>query len=112
MMATLKAATCSLIQINVLEGFLDKVKSSRKMELPDDKGARVKITMTPNPKVECLHKEKDNSPTRLLAATFAYKILCKFVNGTMQWEMQKQYNVKAKQLTTCITGHEYLGGSN
>ena len=112
MMATLKPATCPLIQINALEGFLDKVKNPRKMELPDNKGARVKITMTPNPMVECLHKEKDNSPTRLLAATFAYKMLCKFTNGTTQREMQKQYSVKAKQLTTCITGRKYLGGSD
>ena len=112
MMATLKAATRPLIQINALEGFLDKVKNHRKMELPDDKGARVKITMTPNPRVDCLQREKDNSPTQLLAATLAYKMLCKFTNGTTQWEMQKQYSIKAKQLATCITGHKYLGGSN
>ena len=82
------------------------------MELPDDKGTRVKITMTSNPKVDCLQREKDNSPTQLLAATLTYKMLCKFVNGTTQREMQKQYSVKAKQLTTCITGHKYLGGSD
>ena len=112
MMATLKAATCPLIQVNALEGFLDKVKNPRKMELPDDMGARVKLTMTPNPKVECLQKEKDNSPTRLLAATLAYKILCKFANGTTQWEMQTRYVVKAKQLAACLMGRKYLGGSN
>ena len=112
MMATLKAATRPLIQINALEGFLDKVKTPRKMELPDDKGARVKLTMTPNPKVECLHKEKENSLTQILAATLTYKILCKFVNGTMQQEKQKQYSVKAKQLATCVMGHKYLGGSD
>ena len=112
MMATLKAVTRPLIQINALEGFMDKVKTTRKMELPDYKGARVKLTMTPNPKVECLQKEKDNSPTRLLAAMLTYKILCKFVNGTTQWEMQTKYIVKAKQLTACITGHKYLGGSD
>ena len=89
MMATLKAVTHPLIQINALEGFLDKVKTPRKMELPDDEGARVKITMTPNPNVECMLKEKDNSPTRLLAATLAYRLLCKFVDGTTQREMQK-----------------------
>ena len=83
-MATLKAVTHPLIQVNALEGLLDKVKTPRKAELPDDMGARVKLTMTPNPKAECLQKEKDNSPTRLLAATLAYKILCKFGDGTTQ----------------------------
>ena len=84
MMATLKAVTHPLIQINTLKGFLDKVKTPRKMELPDDKGARVKITMTPNSNVECMLKEKDNSPTRLLAATLTYRLLCKFTDGTTQ----------------------------
>ena len=38
LMATLRAMACPLIQINTLEGFLDKTKTPRKMELPDDKG--------------------------------------------------------------------------
>ena len=74
-MATLKAATHPIIQINTLERFQDKIKTPRRMELPDDKGARVKITMTPNPNAECMLKEKDNSPTHLLAATLAYRLL-------------------------------------
>ena len=112
MMATLKAATRPLIQVNALEGFLDKVKTPRKMELPDDMGTRVKLTMTPNPKVEYFQKEKDNSPTRLLAATLMYKILCKFGNGTTQREMQTRYIIKAKQLAACLMGQKYLGGSD
>ena len=112
MMATLKAATRPLIKINALEGFMDKIKTPRKMELPDDKGARVKITMTSKPNVECMLKEKDNGPTHLLAATLAYRLLCKFSDGTTQREMQKGYNVRAKQLTTCIMGRKYLGSSD
>ena len=97
-MATLKAVTHPLIQVNALEGLLDKVKTLRKVELPDDMGARVKLTMTPNPKAECLQKEKDNSPTRLLAAMLAYKILSKFGNGTTQREMQAKYIIRVKHL--------------
>ena len=55
---------------------MDKVKTQGKAELPDDMGARVQLTMTPNPKAECLQKEKDNNPTQLLVATLGYKILC------------------------------------
>ena len=112
LMATLKAVTRPLIQVNVLEGLLDKVKTLRKVELPDDVSARLQITMTPDPKAKSLQKEKENSPTRLLAATVAYKILCRFGNGTMQWEMQAKYSVKAKQLAACLTGHKYLGGTD
>ena len=111
-MATLKVVTRPLIQVNALEGLLDKVKTPSKTELPDDMGARVKLTMTPNPMVECLQKEKDNSPTRLPAATLTYKILCKFGNGTTQREMQTRYIVRAKQLAACLTGHKYLGGTD
>ena len=111
-MATLKAVNHPLIQVNALEGLLDKVKTPRKTELPDDMGARVELTMTPNPKVECLQKQKDNSPTWLLAATLAYKILCKFGNGTTQREMQTRYIVKVKQLAACLTGRKYLGGTD
>ena len=84
LIATLKVVTHSLIQVNALEGLMDKVKTPKKAELPDDMGARVQLTMTPNPKAKCLQKEKDNNPTLLLAATLAYKILCQFGNGTTQ----------------------------
>ena len=111
-MATLKVVTRPLIQVNALEGLLGKVKTPRKVELPDDMGARVRLTMTPNSKAECLQKEKDNSPTRLLVTTLAYRILCKFGNGTTQQEMQAEYVIRAKQLTACLTGHKYLGGTD
>ena len=110
--ATLKVVTHPLIQVNALEGLLDKVKTPRKMKLPDDMGARVKLTMTPNPKVECLQKEKDNSPTQLLAAMLAYEILCKFGNGTTQREVQTRYIIRVKQLAACLTGRKYLGGTD
>ena len=112
LMATLKAVTRPLIQVNALEGLMDKVKTPRKAELPDDMGARVQLTMTPNPKVEGLQKEKDNSPTRMLAATLAYKILCQFGKGTTQREMQAKYAIKAKQLAACLTGRKYLGSTD
>ena len=84
LMVTLKVVTCPLIQVNALEGLLDKVKMPKKLDLPDKIGARVRITMTPDPTAKSLQMEKDNSPTRLLAATVAYKILCRFGDGTTQ----------------------------
>ena len=84
LMATLKATTCPLIQINALEGFLDKPRVPRRAELPDDTEFRVWVTMTLNPNLKGLLKEKENSPTHLLAATFAYKLLHKFSDGVTQ----------------------------
>ena len=81
-------------------------------ELPDDQPERVKILLTPDAQATLLQKEKPNSPTRLLAATYAYKILNKFGPGTMQRGLQETYQVKAKQLATCITGCKYLGGAD
>ena len=84
LMATLKAVTRLLIQVNALEGLLDKVKMPKKLDLPYKIGARVQITMTLDPMAKSLQMEKENSPTRLLAATVAYKILCRFGDGTTQ----------------------------
>ena len=81
-------------------------------ELPDDQPERVKILLTPDAQAILLQKEKPNSPTRLLAATYAYKILNKFGPGTTQRSLQETYQVKAKQLATCITGCKYLGGAD
>ena len=112
LMTTLKATTCSLIQINALEGFLDKPRAPRRAELPDDTESRVRATMAPNPNVKDLLKEKENSSTHLLVATFAYKLLHKFSDGGTQQDMQKKYNIKAKQLGMCIMDRKYMGGSD
>ena len=111
LMATLKATTRPLIQINALEDFLDKPRAHRRSELTDDTESRVRATMSPNPNMKDL-KEKENSPTCLLAATFTYKLLCKFSDRVTQRDMQKKYNVKAKQLAMCIMGRKYMGDSD
>ena len=68
--------------------------------------------MIPDPDVVELKMECVNGPNRLLAATFAYRILKMFTEGTIQRELQEKYQVKAKQLTLCIIGRHYLGGTD
>ena len=70
------------------------------------------MLLTPDPQAPLLLKEKVNSETRLLAATYAFKILSRFGTGTTQKQMQETYLVKAKQLSLCLTGRKYLGGSD
>ena len=48
LVATLKAATHPLIQVNALEGLLDKIRTPKKMDLPDEINTRILITMTPD----------------------------------------------------------------
>ena len=72
----------------------------------------MRILLTPDPWATLLQREKPNSATRLLAATYTYKILNTFGPGTTQRGLQETYQVKAKQLATCITGHKYLGGAD
>ena len=66
------------------------------MELPDYRATQVKLTMIPDLNSEHIKKEKANSMTRLLVATFSYKILKKFTDGVMQQELQEKYLVRPK----------------
>lgn len=75
LMAALKATTQLLIQVNALKGFLDEPLAPRKADLPENKADRMKITMVPNPNKADFMKEKENSPTCLLVASFMYKVL-------------------------------------
>ena len=68
LMATLKVVTCPLIQVNALEGLMDKVKILRKAELPDDVEARVQLTMTPKPAVETLTERKGQEPNPVVGS--------------------------------------------
>ena len=101
----LKVNVRLMVQINVMPGFLKKpITSQREAELLDDRNTRIKLMMTLDPKSKHLTNEKPNSTTHLLAATFAFKILKKFANGTTQREMQEIYIIRPKQLAVCITG--------
>ena len=65
-----------------------------------------------DPMVDIMKCENFNSPTRLLAATLAFKLLRKFGNGMTQRNMQEMFHICPKQLALCITGHKYLGGTD
>ena len=109
----LKASIRPLIQINSLAGFLDEPKAGvTGRSLLETKDDRVLATMTPAPSSKTLKNEKVNSPTRLVVATLAFKILNKFSSGITQRKMQDRYDVKPKQLALYLTGRRYLGGSD
>ena len=112
LLTIIHASIRPLIQLKELTPLETTTTQKKSRELPDEQEERVKILLTPDPQAPLLRKEKVNSETRLLAATYAFKILGTFGTGTTQKQMQETYLVKAKQLSLCLTGRKYLGGSD
>ena len=108
----IQASIRPLIQLKELTPLKSATTQKKPMELPDEQEERIKMLLIPDPQAPLLCKEKANSETRLLAATYAFKILSRFGTGTTQKQMQETYLVKAKQLSSCLTGRKYLGGSD
>ena len=78
LMTVLKASVRPVIQVNALPGFIQQVTwKVTPTDVPEDKTERIRTTMTPNARSQYIRNEKPNSPTRLLAATLAFKILKK-----------------------------------
>ena len=111
-MLVLKASIRPLIQLRTSAGVDITATTSKPKELPKEQAERIEILITPDPDTPQLKREKVNSPTRLLAATYTFKIMNTFSDGTTQRGLQERYQVKAKQLATCITGKKYMGGTD
>ena len=112
LMTILEASTRPLIQIKTTSAFKPPDISGKMGELPDDLEERVELHMMPNPEAKPIKDEKVNSPTRLLAAMWAYRISNIFGKGTMQCKIQELYSMRAKQLAASIMGRKYLGGAD
>ena len=113
LLLVLKASVCPLVQINTLDKFWkDPASNLQKAELPDDIPQHLRLTMIVDPTVNIMKWENFNSPTCLLAATLAFKLLKKFGNGAIQRNMQEMFHIRPKQLALCITGCKYLGGTD
>ena len=112
LMLVLKASIRPLIQLRTAVGLDIEAVTNRPAELPDDQAERIEVMMFPDPNTSWLKKEKINSPTRLLTATYAFKTINRFRKGITQQSIQERYQLKAKQLVACITGRKYLGGTD
>ena len=104
LMIVLKASTRPLIQVRVTSGLMRPEAPGRTVELPEGQDERVELLMVPDPMAKSLKNERVNSPTRLLAAMWAFRILNVFGRGTTQRKIQDSYSGWAKQLAACITG--------
>ena len=111
LMIIIKASIRPLIQLNTMAKLDTTTTAKKPLELPEEQTECVKLMLAPNLGASMLKKEKMNSATRLLAAIYAFKILTKFGNGMTQRWMQEEYQVSPKQLSLCLTGRKYLGGT-
>ena len=107
----LQASFRPLIQVRATSAFMEPDTPSRTMELPEQE-ERVELLMGPDPTAKSLKNKRINSPTRLLAVMWAFRIINIFGRGTTQRRMQESYSVRAKKLAACITGKKYLGSTN
>ena len=110
LMMVLKASIRPLIQIKPSSALIESDAAGGACELPDDPEERVEKLMIPDPALKSLWDERINSPTRLLVAAWAFRIINVHSKGTTQKKMQDSYSVKEKQLAACIMGRKYLGG--
>ena len=111
-MTILDASIRPLIQIKATTAWKPRDTPEETRGLPDDPEERVKLMLLPTPTARTLRDEKINSPTRLLVATWAYRVSNVFGKGSTQRKIQEVYSVWAKQLSACITGRKYLGGAD
>ena len=79
-------------------------KDGKKRDLPENTSVRAIATMILMPAAETIRKERVNSPTRLLAATLAFKIIQKFADGTTQCSMHEKYSIECKELALNLSG--------
>ena len=108
----LKASIRPLIQIKPATLLLEPDPPTTSHDIPDDPEERIEKLMIPDPKSKLLRGERINSPTRILAAAWAFRVLNIYGKGMTQRKMQECYSIRAKQLSTCITGRKYLGGTD
>ena len=74
----LKASIRPLIQLRAAAGIELESLTDAPAELLDDQDERIEIMMFPDQNTPLLKKENINSPSRLLTATYAFKIINKF----------------------------------
>ena len=89
-----------LITLKTLPKYVEKMvaheESERHME---DRKSQVMQMITPDASFHIIRKEEANSPTHLLVAAFAFKIINKFGGGTTQRKMQEGLRKRAENIS-------------
>ena len=102
-MVIIKASIRPLIQLNATAELDVTTTATRSLELPDDQTEWVRIMLTPDPEALLLRKEKINSPTWLLAATYTFKILTVFKLKLKLITFGIVHHMNAGHFQVCLT---------
>ena len=100
----LNAAIRPLVQLNVLEKFLNPVTDPVQPMTEEQRMAKVEKMILPRHDVACMKHEPRNGPTHILAAAVWLKLKRKFFNQVTTKEACELFDVRAKQLSRVITG--------
>ena len=80
-------------------------------DLPDDITDRVHDTMIQNLTEKTFVKETDYNWIKLLAVTLAFYLDRSFGKACKMKDVREHFIVRTKQLSLCIMGRKYVGGS-
>ena len=111
LMLIMKNAVHPLIHLNASPGLFNPPLKKECKELPNNHEEQVHDMMIPNPKEKIFVKEVHYNSTCLLAATLAFYIDRSFRKSCTMKEVRECFIIRTKQLSLCITGRKYLGGS-
>ena len=100
-----------LVQINILEGFLNPVEDRQPKMTEEERWEKVQKTVLPVSNAPCLAHEPKNGPTHILAAAVWLKLNHKYFNEGTAKEACDRFEVRAKQLSRVLTGRKYLGST-
>ena len=108
----LKAAIRPLIQINVLEKFLNLTTDPKPKSSTDQRRHKILVNLLPNSDSPAIQKEPQNNPTWLLTAVLYIKLKRNFLNEVTQKETEEKFMVCSKQLSKLLSSKWYLGGKD
>ena len=80
LLSVINGAVHPLVQLNILEGFLNPVEDKKAKTTEEEKREKVRKTVLPIPNAPCLAHEPQNSPTRILTAAVWLKMSKKYFN--------------------------------
>ena len=107
----INGAVRPLVQINILEGFLNPVEDRRPKMTEEERWEKVQKMVLPTSNAPCLAHELKNGPTCILAVAVWLKLNRKYFNEGTAKEACDRFEVRAKQLSRVLMGRKYLGGT-
>ena len=109
LMTVINGAVWPLVQLNVLEGFLNPLEDRKAPSSEEEKKEKVKKTVLSVPDATCLKHEPRNSLMRILTAAVWLKLSRKYFNEGTTKEALRTGSGQSKAAVPGIDWSEVLG---